>query len=210
MEDKLKTEVVMKREMLGLEIRQKHKTGFFSVSDIERVSNKHRVENGLSIQKATDYFRSPKSKEFISELIETVGDIQTGGKGRGNEKWVHPYLFIDIALWYSPSLKVKVYQWIYDNLTVFRDNSGESFKVMSKALIENCDLKGNASIYIPKVARAIYKAVGVSGNDKWEKATESQLHLRDKIQQAITTASYFSKDIDKIIDIGIKSAMEEK
>jgi len=196
----MKTEVIMKREIMGIEIRQKHKTGFFSVSDIERFGNNHRVLNNMKIQKATDYFRRPATKEFIKKLEEEYGEVQTGGTGRGREKWVHPFVFIDLALWYSPDLKVKVYQWIYDNLLIARDNSGESFKKMTKALYENCDLKGRAGYIIPQVARFIYNIVGVSGEDKWEKATEQQLKLRDEIQTAITTASYFTKDIDEILE----------
>lgn len=204
----MKTEVIMVRKMLGMDIRQKHKSGFFSVSDIERVGNAHRINVGKQIQKATDYFRSPKAKEFIQELEKEFGQVQSGGRGRGIEKWVHPFLFIDLALWYSPELKVKVYQWIYDNLTVFRDNSGESFKRMTRALIDNCGLKGNVSIVIPQIAQKIYLAVGVSGVNKWETATEDQLKNRDKIQQAITTASYFTKDCNKAVEVGIRSALD--
>lgn len=195
----MKTEVIMQREIMGITIRQKHKTGFFSVSDVERFGNAHRMQKGLQIQKATDYFRRPATKEFIEQLKEEYGIVQTGGKGRGKEKWVHPFIFIDLALWYSPELKVKVYQWIYDNLTVFRDNSGESFKKMTSAILENCDLKLSATVVIPKVARFIYNIVGVTGKDKWETATEEQLKLRDEIQTAITTATYFTSDIEDIL-----------
>ena len=194
-----KKDIAFNIEMeLGIKIK-KNKTGFFNVADIERFGNAHRLENGLQIQKATDYFRRPATKEFLKELEKEYGEIQTGGRGRGKEKWVHPFIFIDLALWYSPELKVKVYQWIYDNLTVMRDNSGESYKRMTEAVFNNCDLKGRAGVVIPQIARFIYNVVGVSGSEKWETATEEQLKLRDEIQTAITTASYFTSDINEIL-----------
>ena len=202
----MKTEVIMEREMLGVTVRQKHKTGFFSLSDLERVGNSYRMQNNKPIQKATEYFRSPVSKEFIAELKKEVGVVQTGGKGRGHEKWVHPYLFIDIALWYSPTLKVNVYRWIYDNLTIFRDNGGESFKRMVESLGNNCNIRGKFGVALPTIAKKIYTAVGVSGVNKWEKATEEQLRHRDEIQTAITTASYFVNDYSEAVDRGIEIA----
>lgn len=197
----MKTEVVMERSIAGITVRQKHKTGFYNVADLERFGNNHRIVNNLPIQKVTEYFRSPKSKEFIDSLEKEVGKIQTGGRGRGNEKWVHPFLFIDIALWYSPDLKVKVYQWLYDNLIEFRDNSGESFKSMTKALNENCSIRGNLVLEIKKVARFIRESCGLSGDKTWEIATEAQLKLRDELQLSITTATYFEKNTDKILSI---------
>jgi len=197
----VKTEVVMERSIAGITVRQKHKTGFYNVADLERFGNNHRIVNNLPIQKVTEYFRSPKSKEFIESLEKEVGKIQTGGRGRGNEKWVHPFLFIDIALWYSPDLKVKVYQWLYDNLIEFRDNSGESFKSMTKALNENCSIRGNLVLEIKKVARFIRESCGLSGDKTWETATEAQLKLRDELQVSITTATYFEKNTDKILSI---------
>jgi len=200
----MKTEVQMQRSILGLKVRQKHKSGFFNLPDLESVGNKYRLDNGMKVKHVVDYFKAPSSKEFISELINEYGQIQTGGRGRGHEKWVHPYLFIDIALWYSPKLKVKVYQWIYDNLTVFRDNSGDSFKLMAKSIMENFNDIGKSAVILPDVARRVYEAVGVSGVDKWEKATRDQLKMRDSLQTAITVLSYKCKNIDEVFDIALQ------
>lgn len=203
----MKTEKIMQRQLIGEVVRQKHLSGFFSLSDLERIGNQYRANKGLTIKKATDYFRTPANKEFIAELEREYGEVQTGGKGRGKEKWVHPFLFIDIALWYNPELKVKVYEWVYDNLIKFRDESGESFKRMTKAIGENCNIRGQYGTVIPRVSTLIYKAVGVDGKDKWEKATPEQLKLRDDIQDTITTLSHVIKNADEAVSKGIYLAL---
>jgi hypothetical protein len=197
----MKTEVIMYRNIIGLEIRQKHKSGFFNLKDLERVGNKHRIEKGENIKNINDYFKTPSAKEFIKHLEIEYGDVQVGGRGRGNEKWVHPFLFIDIALWYSASFKVKIYEWVYDNLLIFRDNSGNSFKEMTKTILNNYNYEGKACVIIPEIAREIYKIVGVNGENKWEKATAEQLKKRDEIQTAFSALSYSTKNIKEAIQI---------
>jgi len=205
----MKTEVIMQRELIGETVRQRHKSGLFSLSDLERIGNKYRLDKGLSIKKAVDYFRTPANKEFLAELEREYGEVQTGGQGRGKEKWVHPYLFIDIALWYNPELKVKVYEWVYDNLIKYRNDSGDSFKRMSKALGENCNIRGRYGTVIPRVSTLIYKTVGVDGKDKWEKATPEQLKLRDDIQDTITTLTHVIKNADEAVSKGIYLALNK-
>ena len=206
----VKTEVIMQRELIGEKVRQKHLTGFFSLSDLEKIGNRYRLDKGLQVKKATDYFRTPANKEFIEALKKEYPKIESGGRGRGKEKWIHPFLFIDIALWYNPELKVQVYEWVYDNLTLFRDNSGESFKKMAKALGENCNIRGQYGTVLPRVATLIYKAVGVDGKDKWETATTEQLKLRNKIQDTITTLTYVIKNADEAVSKGIYITINEK
>ena len=64
----MKTEVVMKRGALGEIISQKSKSGFFSVTELERAGNKYRIMNDLPLVKLNSYFSNGANKEFIKEL----------------------------------------------------------------------------------------------------------------------------------------------
>ena len=55
--------------------------------------------------------------------------------GRGQHLWVHPLLFIDMALWLNPKLKLEVYEWLFDKLLMYRNDSGDSFKRMCGAFL---------------------------------------------------------------------------
>lgn len=67
--------------------------------------------------------------EFIETLEKEIGTKAIiVGRGSKAENWVHPFIFIDLALAISPVLKVKVYRWVYDNLIKYRNDSGDSYK----------------------------------------------------------------------------------
>lgn len=217
----MKTEVTMRRGVgqlktdkertvlvVNMHVRQKHKTGFFNLHDLEVLGNEYRKAKALPYVTAATYFKNQSSKEFIRELEAKYGVIQVGGNGRGNEKWVHPYLFMDIAMWYNPSLKVLVYTWMTDNLLSLRDTSGESFKGMVKAISLNLNLVSKLPRIMPDVCKKIQEAVGVSSTKgKWEDATKEQLALRDNIHTRIETLTYVLSDINSIVDMAIKSAL---
>ena len=104
------TNVIMRREFLGGEIKQRSDNGFFSATDLFKFGNNYRVKNNKIIVKMTDWLNTKRTKEFIKSLEESFGVVKISGRGRGSNTWVHPYLFIDIALTLNPELKIKVYQ----------------------------------------------------------------------------------------------------
>lgn len=215
----MKTEVIMQRSSLGEIISQKSKSGFFSATDLVRVGNKYRVMNGLDPTSLNTYFNSSSTKEFIAELEKKYGKVKTSGRGRKpSDKskedktitWVHPLLFIDIALWIDPKMKVEVYEWLMDNLLKFRNDSGDSYKKMVGALFAISKDKSNFNKNIKKVASYIKLECGVKD---WNEASECQLELRDKIHEYIAFTCDMVKDGRMAIDIGIakaKQIMQEK
>ena len=106
----------------------------FSATDLIRSGNKWRISNGLEPFDMKKWFQLKGTKEFISELELVYGKVKISGRGRGSHTWVHPMLFIDMALAISPKLKVKAYQWLYDSLLKYRNDSGDSYKKMCGAL----------------------------------------------------------------------------
>lgn len=201
----MKTEVVMKREMFGEQISQKSKSEMFSATDLVRAGNKFRKENGMINFNLSQFLNQPNIKVFIDHLGNKFGCSLIKGRGRGSHTWVHPYLFIDIALAISPDLKIEVYEWIYDSLIKYRNDSGDSYKKMCGALWNNCTNKSTFSDGIKKTAELIKKYCQV---DDWNTANESQLELRDKMHENISLLCDVLRDNNKAVLYGIKKTIE--
>lgn len=177
------TEVIMQRELFGHQISQKSKSEFFSATDLQKAGNDFRRKNGLSDFNLGMFLKSKSTIEFINELeskFETK--VVISGKGRSAGTWVHPLLFIDIALAISPKLKIEVYEWIYDTLIKNRNNSGDSYKEMASALWQRHTNHREFPTFIINVAEYIKNQIGIKD---WNEATKEQLELRDKIHVAI-------------------------
>lgn len=202
----MKTEVFLKRELLGGIIRQSSTTDFFSVNDLLLIGNKWRINNDLKPFDYNSWYNSSATKEFLNELQKQFGEVIKSKKGKTGERWVHPYLLMDIALHINPTLKVEMYKWIYDSLVKYRNNSGDSYKKMSGALYENCQTKSKFHIGMMNTAVLIQNACGVAD---WQKATEQQLKLRDKIHENISLLADVLRDNNQAIRIGIERALNE-
>jgi hypothetical protein len=202
----MKTEVIMKRELFGSEISQQSQSEFFSATDLVRAGNYYRLNNKLPLFDLNMWLQSKGTKEFIEELETQFGKVKINSKGKNQHTWVHPFLFIDIALAINPKFKVEVYSWIFDSLLKFRNNSGDSYKRMCGALYQNCGNKSNFHRGVSKTALMIQEACNVSD---WQKATEDQLKLRDKIHDNIALLCDVLRDNNQAIRIGIIKAINQ-
>jgi hypothetical protein len=202
----MKTEVVMKRELFGNSISQCSKSEFLSATDLVSAGNKWRVQNGLPFFNMSTWFQSDKTKEFVKALENKYGIVKINSRGKNSHTWVHPYLFIDMALAISPELKIEVYGWLYDKLLAYRNDSGDSYKRMAGALYNSYPNKAKFPGYIVAVADFIRDTV-VKAKD-WQTATEDQLKLRDKIHDNIALLA----DIlpcDDAVRIGANKAYDQ-
>ena len=144
------TEVVLKRELLGDFVSQKSKSGFFSATDLFKIGNNWRVANGLKSKNLDEYNHLTSTKEFEKSLQDKHGKTRIFQRGRGQHLWVHPLLFIDMALWLNPKLKLEVYEWLFDNLLMYRNDSGDSFKRMCGALF----IRANKTDYVQNIQKS--------------------------------------------------------
>jgi len=194
----------MKRELFGKEIRQKSKSEFFSATDLVRAGNSWRAIESLELFDIKSWLARKSTKEFIEELEKQTGyNAIIRAKAKNKQTWLHPYLFIDLALAISPKLKIEVYSWLYDHLLHYRNGSGDSYKKMTGALYQASANKTKFPKAIIKVAEKIREACGV---DSWQYANEEQLKLRDKIHENIALLSDIVPPNDAI-RIGIKKGL---
>lgn len=195
------TEVIMKKTLFDQEIRQSSKNEFFSATDLVKAGNRFRILNGLGVFELSQYFNQKGTKEFIDEVkLKYKENPVLTKRGRNGDTWVHPLVFIDIALAINPKLKVEVYEWMFDHLIRNRNDSGDSYKEMTTAIYGIYPNKKEFSKYIARVADYIRKSLKV--ND-WQQATEEQLALRDKIHVAIKLFCNVLRDTDQAVRLGV-------
>lgn len=197
----MKTAVVMKRELFGCEVEQNSKTEMFNATTLSKAGNKWRQDNGLSEFNLSQWLKTKTTQEFIDTLKQKYDNVIIVGRGRSSATWVHPLLFIDMALALSPTLKVEVYQWLFDNLIKYRNDSGDSYKEMTGALFLNMDNKSEFAKYITNVATKIKDHCGVTD---WQTATEAQLKKRDKIHDAIVLLVGVVRSNDEAVRLALE------
>ena len=202
----MKTEIEMKRMLFGREIKQKSKSEFFSATDLVKAGNTWRTTKGLSPFNFNKWKNGKTTDEFIRRLEEKYGKVLISARGRGQNTWVHPFLFIDLALSINPDLKIEVYSWLYDELLKYRNSSGDNYKKMCGYLFDNTSCQARFPKEIMEYASRIKEACGVKD---WNTATESQLKLRDDIHKNVSLLCDVLKNNEDAVRIGIKKALED-
>jgi len=201
----MKTEVTMKRELFGFNISQKSKSEFFSLTDLVKAGNKWRSTNGMEQFNHTTWLKNKGTKEFIRELEEKYGQVKINSRGKNSHTWVHPLLFIDLALAISPKLKIEVYEWLFDCLLKNRNDSGDSYKKMCGALYVRTKNKSMFHVNITTLALKIQKECGVT---EWQGATIEQLKHRDTIHNNIALLANVLDNNKEAIRLGIYQARD--
>lgn len=92
-----------------------------------RIGNYNPADgSGLNI----DY----NSRTDVKKLAKDLGLLSTK-QGRGGVSWMHPYLFVMLAEWLSPSIRANVIMWVTDNLILNREITAKMYKPMIDALV---------------------------------------------------------------------------
>lgn len=200
--DYMVTEVILKRELLGGIVSQKSKSEYFSATDLEKIGNKWRIANDRPMFDMNSYFKNKSTVEFMEEIERRYSvPVKINSRGKNLHTWIHPLLFVDMALAISPSLKIEVYEWLFDKLIQYRNDSGDSYKEMSGALYTRCSNFKAFPAKIMDVANTIRTAVGARD---WETATKKQLERRDNIHRSIKLLCRVLTDVDQIVRLSIE------
>lgn len=201
----MKTVVIMKRNLLGGEVSQHSKNEMFSATDLAKIGNKWRIANDMDPFSMKSWLGNKGTKEFITELEAKYGKVKISSRGKGGHTWMHPLLFIDMALAISPKIKLEAYEWLFDQLIKCRNESGDSYKAMCGALYAHANNKTYFHKYVQDVARSIKKACHVSD---WNEAGEDQLKLRDKLHNDIGLLADVLNNNDEAVRLAILKAVK--
>lgn len=193
----------MCRDLNGIKVRQNHKSGYFNGNDLLELYNE-----GREVKKfIPGYLRSKGFKAFRMEVLkdilqnmqnlhvfktcngkegEDLTDLEDRlchvKRGKNGGTWMHPYIFMDFAMWLSPEFKLTCIKWIYDKLIQVRDEAGDGFKEVNNALFTK---KPNTSPFTySNEASMINKLVfGKPDKDQRNEATEDQLKMLSALQK---------------------------
>lgn len=204
---KLKTDIIVERPFMGYTVRQRTKSEFFNATDLVKIANVKRMELGKSIFNFSQFMSRQSTQEFVEELQKEYPRVIIKGRGRNSQTWVHPLLFIDIALNIDPKLKLVTYKWLQDSLIKYRNESGLAYNKMTGSLFDLHTNKREFNKFIQEVASFVKKELDVTD---WNKASEEKLKERELFYEKIYTFSTVIKDPYQAVRLGIQSFRNEK
>lgn len=209
----MKTNVVLEskdRNLFGITIKQETKTGFLSVSDLQKAYEAARWQYGWSERNANWIMQTQEFKERTFYLLESQGIIKedfnsfmesvnkegiakvlkglnvykTTGARHTKQVMANPYIWVLLAMELNPMIYAKVIIWLTDSLIFDRIEAGSEFKPMNtaiKSIVQNPEY--------PKYAIAINKKVfGTHLSGMRNLATAHELRKITKIEQFVTNA----------------------
>ena len=168
------------RELFGITIRQETKTGFLSISDLQKSYDVARWQHGWTDRKISDVMQTTVFKDSVFYLLEKQGVIKANRmgfmeqvenegiakvlKGLGVYKttgardtkstYANMYIWLLIALELNPIMKSNVVMWLGDSLIFDRVEAGDEYRPMNgaiKSIVSNPDYKKYAIAINEKV-----------------------------------------------------------
>lgn len=186
----MKTNQNLVRRMGEFEVTQRTSDGMFDATALLKQWNAEMKAD----KRINDFIDSKSTKEFIQALKQNAektalaeNQIVAKLKGIKGGTWMHPYLFIDFAMWLNPTFKVQVLKFVYDELIKYRNEAGDAYREMSEA-VAKLSKKGETAQNIAKVAEAInYIAQNDHAKMIRNKADEGQMKEYVRIEKEVAT-----------------------
>jgi hypothetical protein len=159
----METNIVLKskdRDLFGVVIKQETKTGFLSVSELQKAYEVARWQYGWSDKRISDlqqtdafkervYYLLEKQgiikttfpafiemvgKEGITKVMKGLGVYKTTGARENKATYCNPYIWILLAMELNPMIYASVVTWLTDSLIFDRVEAGDEFKPMNTAI----------------------------------------------------------------------------
>lgn len=138
----MKTNQVLIRKMGEFNISQRTIDEMFNATELVKNWNEHvstidkndnTQKNGYLKKKKDldDFFGNKQTKEFINVLSQKENNVFTKTRGKNGGTWMHPYLFIDFAMWLNPEFKYEVLKFVHDQLIKNRHEAGDGHKILA-------------------------------------------------------------------------------
>jgi hypothetical protein len=181
----------MNRKIGNFDFSQRTKDGYFETNVLISQWNSIKIN---SRRRLDDFLKSKTTLDFIEVLNDDLANgeispmayyIKKGkmtSKGRTkDEVWMHPYLFIDFAMWINPKFKLKVIKFVYDELIKQRNDAGDNYVSLSASGVKLKDYD------FREVAIAMQWIVfNKTGKNLRQTATQEQLEELNDLQSNLS------------------------
>jgi hypothetical protein len=128
----MKTNQIMVREEGFI---QRTSDGYFNATKLVEIWNQSNGEK----KQLGNYMKNQSTQEYIEQLKKEGIEnplITSRGSGPKSGTWVHPKVFIDLAMWVSVEFKSRVIDYVLDGLIKSRHDAGDYYNEMTQAILE--------------------------------------------------------------------------
>ena len=200
----MKTNNVIIRPMGEFQVAQRTKDGMFNATALLNQWN-----NASGQQKQmVHYFENNSTKEFVDTLIakenlKERNSVYLKSRGKNGGTWMHPFLFIDFAMWLNPSFKYEVLKFVYDQMIKYRNEAGDAYRDLSASVYKIVDTS-RMSLLMSQISKGInYVVFGehrpAIRNDKGTEEDQRKLYeMERKVSSLINEG--FLKSYDEVMD----------
>lgn len=203
----MKTNQTLTRAMGKFEVFQRTSDGFFNATALLKQWNKDGkrkdIDDFLGNKMTKEYITVIESKENLN--TQKSGDLKVvkSARGKNGGTWMHPFLFIDFAMWLNVEFKYDVIKFVYDQLIQYRIEAGDAYREMTTQ-IARISKKSDIPVNISSIASALNHIVyGRHEREIRNKSAEEQsmrelLKLQIKVSELIKEG--FIKTYDQLIN----------
>jgi len=128
----MKTNQIMIRDKAFV---QRTKDGYFNATVLVDYWNNSNDDNKKQLNR---YKFNKTTKEFVIQLQKEGIEVPLrSGRGTGESSgtWMHPKLFIDLAMWVSVEFKSIVIDYVLDGLINSRHDAGDYYNEMCRDIL---------------------------------------------------------------------------
>ena len=193
----MKTNNVIIRPMGQFHVQQRTKDGMFNATAL---LNQWNANSGQQKQ-MVHYFENNATREFMETLMEKENlkernSVVLKSRGKNGGTWMHPFLFIDFAMWLNPSFKYEVLKFVYDQMIKYRNEAGDAYKELSAAIYTIVD-KSQMPSRMAEVSKGINYVVfgehrNMIRNDKGTEQDQRKLYEMERKVAALINDGFLT------------------
>ena len=197
----MKTNQILTRKMGDFNVNQRTSDGMFNATELLKQWN----EKSGQQKQMVHFTENASTKEFIQTIENDVvskerNSVLMQSRGKNGGSWMHPYLFIDFAMWINPKFKLQVIKFVYDELIKNRHDAGDNYRLLAEAVAKIVD-RAFLPVAIQNIAKAINYVVfnkhvsGIRNSQASEDTLKQLSDLEFKLSELINEG--FIKDYEQ-------------
>lgn len=119
----------------GIGFMQRTSDSYFNATKLIELWN----ESNSDCKQLGNYMKNANTIEFVEQLKKEGIEnpiITKRGRSENAGTWVHPKIFIDLAMWVSIEFKSKVIDYVLDGLIKSRHDAGDYVNEMNAVILD--------------------------------------------------------------------------